>query len=616
MNRSRGLAAVGLLAAVAGLAAALIALTRSDGGDEVGRCTAPDEASVVRVWNEQVLDAIRRDTPAPTVHARNLFHLSAVMWDAWVAYGGDGQAVYVDLDRSASDANAARIDAINLAAHRLLTERYRDAEGRIETLSALDATLAEQCGQLDVASLDDSSAAAVGLRIADEVLDQTFDDGADERLRYLDPDYRPVNPPLDPTTSGTELVDPNRWQPLALETSIAQNGLPLPSGPQVFIGSQWGEVEGFALSDGEIPGLPVDPGPPPLLGTDTDLEYRKSLTEVIEAGAALETGVATIDLSPGARGNNEIGRDDGAGHELNPTTGGAYEPNVVDLGDYGRVIAEYWADGPDSETPPGHWNTIAHGVSDALSSERLLVGREGDPVDRLEWDVKLHLALNGAMHDAAIAAWGAKAHYDYVRPISMIRHAGGLGQSSDPDGPSYHPEGLLVVDGLVEVVTAESSAPGERHEALADHVGEVAVRSWLGAPDDPEVETTGVGWLLAVDWVPYQRPTFVTPAFAAYVSGHSTFSRAGAEVLAEFTGSPFFPGGLSTWTVAEGALLHEDGPTADVTLQWATYGDAADEAGRSRIFGGIHVAADDVAGRLMGAEVGRAAVAAAFELFG
>ena len=57
-------------------------------------------------------------------------------------------------------------------------------------------------------------------------------------------------------------------------------------------------------------------------------------------------------------------------------------------------------------------------LSDALGDEL----RIGDTVvDHLEWDVKLYLALNGAMHDAAIAAWGSKRHYDYARPISMIR---------------------------------------------------------------------------------------------------------------------------------------------------------------------------------------------------
>ncbi len=42
--------------------------------------------SVARLWDEALLDAIRRDFPAPTVHARNLYHASAAMWDAWAAY--------------------------------------------------------------------------------------------------------------------------------------------------------------------------------------------------------------------------------------------------------------------------------------------------------------------------------------------------------------------------------------------------------------------------------------------------------------------------------------------------------------------------------------------------
>ncbi len=109
------------------------------------------------------------------------------------------------------------------------------------------------------------------------------------------------------------------------------------------------------------------------------------------------------------------------------------------------------------------------------------------------------------------------------------------------------------------------------------------------------------------DWVPYQRSTFVTPAFASYVSGHSVFSAAAAEVLTSFTGTEFFPGGLLEYEIEAGSFLHEDGPTEDITLQWATYGDAADEAGRSRIWGGIHIPADDEAGREIGREVGEAA---------
>jgi hypothetical protein len=189
----------------------------------------------------------------------------------------------------------------------------------------------------------------------------------------------------------------------------------------------------------------------------------------------------------------------------------------------------------------------------------------------------------------------------------MIRYMGGLGQSSDPAGLAYHRDGLPLVPGLIEVVTDASSAPGERHAALAGHVGEIAVRAWAGNPADPATETSGAAWILAVDWVPYMPPTFVTPAFAGYISGHSTFSRASAEVMTAFTGSEYFPGGLSEWTVAASSFKVEAGPAADVTLQWATYADAADQAGLARLYGGIHIPADDFAGRRVGAACGQAA---------
>jgi len=204
-----------------------------------------------------------------------------------------------------------------------------------------------------------------------------------------------------------------------------------------------------------------------------------------------------------------------------------------------------------------------------------------------------------------VAAWGLKGHYDSARPISMIRYLGAKGQSSDPDRPSYDPDGLPLRPGLIEVVTRSTSALGERHEHLAEHIGEIAIKAWRGNPSDPESEIAGVGWIRAADWVPYQRATFVSPAFAGYVSGHSTFSRAAAEVMTAFTGSEFFPGGLSEWTIEPGGLVTETGPERPVTLQWATYFDASDQAGISRLYGGIHIVADDFAGRKMGSTCGR-----------
>lgn len=217
--------------------------------------------------------------------------------------------------------------------------------------------------------------------------------------------------------------------------------------------------------------------------------------------------------------------------------------------------------------------------------------------------MKLYFALNGAVHDAAIASWDCKRKYDFVRPISSIRYLGGRGQSSNSNGPAYHPLGLPLVPGLIELVTSATAAAGQRHAGLVP--GRMAIIAWGGEPANPATEFTGAKWIHADTWLPYQRDTFVTPAFAGYVSGHSTFSRAAAEVLTRMTGSAYFPGGLGTFHAAAGVFLEfEDGPSVDVTLQWATYFDAADEAGRSRLYGGIHVPVDDGPGRIMGSTCG------------
>ncbi len=567
----------------------------------------PEGHSVARIWDEALLNAVRRDFPAPTVHARNLFHTSAAMWDAWAAYDPVAAGYFVTEKHEAEDVATAREASISYAAYRLLLHRYSIATGLEETFSELAETMESLCYRIDYVSTEGSSPAAFGNRIAATIIEATREDGSLEPERYAADDYRPVNEPMVVSEPGTTLRDPNRWQPLALEVQIAQNGLPVPGSVQTFVGPNWGYVEGFALA-ASSDGVPLDPGAPPYLDDPiTDAEFRDAAVDVVRFSALLDPGASTrLDIGPGGRGSSTVGTDDGTGHAANPVTGLPYAPNVALHGDYGRVIAEFWADGPESETPPGHWNTLANAVADTPGMS-LRIGGVGPEVDRLEWDVKLYFALNGAVHDAAIAAWGAKAHYDYVRPISMIRFMGGAGQSTDPAAPAYDPHGLPLEPGVVELITAESIAAGEPHEHLASYLGEIAVRSWRGNPEDPAAEASGVDWIRAVEWVPYQRPSFVTPAFAGYVSGHSAFSRAGAEVLTAITADEYFPGGLFEWKVVQGGLLHENGPSDDVTLQWATYYDAADEAGISRLYGGIHVAADDYRGRVMGATVGQEA---------
>ena len=592
------------------VAADRLVTVRTEPWRVAGCVPAPTGRSVARTWNEAILDAIRRDIPAPTTHARNLFHLSAAMWDAWAAYDPKADGYFVNEKHTAPDVQAARETAISYAAYRLLLWRYAQGANLQVTFAELTATMGSLCLRPDFTMASGDSPAALGNRIAAAVIKAGRSDGSLEAQHYQDESYVPVNEPLVVKKPGTTMHDATFWQPLALDQVITQNNVELPGKVQVFIGAQWGHVRGFALPPSKR-GVPIDPGAPPI-GLPESAAYKEAAVAVIRQSSELDAGDGRkIDIGLDVQGNNPLGTNDGHGYATNPVTGQPYAGNPVLLGDFGRVLAEFWADGPNSETPPGHWNVIANTVSDSpLLATRIGPGE----ANRLSWDVHLYFALDAAVHDAAIAAWGLKRQYQSVRPISMIRFLAGNGQSSDPAGPSYATNGLPLVPGLIEVVTAASSAPGQRHAALAGHAGEIAVRSWRGAPKDATT-TAGVGWVLGASWMPYQRPTFVTPAFPGFVSGHSTFSRAAAEVLSGYTGSPFFPGGSFEQVFTPGYLKFEQGPSAPLTLRWATYYDAADQAGLSRLYGGIHVAVDDFAGRRIGSRVGKGAWALAQRYF-
>ncbi|MEM8768657.1 MAG: hypothetical protein AAGE43_14505, partial [Pseudomonadota bacterium] len=200
-----------------------------------------------------------------------------------------------------------------------------------------------------------------------------------------------VNPGLQVELAYTSMADPNRWQPLELERRITQNGQEESETLQSFIGPHWGSVTPFAIDAAGAP-VPVDPGPPPLLtfGEDPaeDTVFIDAAMQVVAYSALLDpTDGETIDLSPAVRGNSPLGSYESPGYGANPVTGEAYGTNVVLHADYGRVVAEFWADGPDSETPPGHWNTIANSVSDVIAEQPdfdgYRIGGSGDVVDRL-----------------------------------------------------------------------------------------------------------------------------------------------------------------------------------------------------------------------------------------
>ena len=585
--------------------------------------------SIARNWNEQILDAIRHDTPHPPAQARNLFSLSVCMWDAWAAYDTNGAVGYVYRDKhSATNIALARREAISYAAYRILRERYVYSRTASNTLYNLDTNMLSLGYLTNNFSTDTSTPAGVGNAIYLAVSAWFINDGArqtngtpyplsDPPVAY--PDY-PVaeggyvytNPPLRTDRSGiidqfgNTVADINHWQRLYIVNAVDQNGFPIAGPIQNYLGAQWLGVRPFALT-GTAPNQPwIDlAGPPPFFNSSTHAAFTSNVVEVIRRSSELtpDDGVM-IDISPGAFGNNTLGSNDGTGRTNNPATGLPYAPNIVKRGDFARVLAEFWADGPNSETPPGHWNVIANRVADNTNTVKR-IGGTGPVVDNLEWDVKVYFAVNAAVHDAACAAWGLKRYYDGWRPLSAIRYMGMLGQSTDSLAGSYNPNGLPLITNLIELVTASSVSSG-RHAGLTP--GKIAIHTWPGQPTNSVTEHSGVIWIHADSWIPYQKATFVTPAFPGYISGHSTFSRAAAEVLAGITGSPFFPGGLFVADVAVAntstGLSFENGPSQPVELQCATYYDASDQAGLSRLWGGIHPPADDLIGRRTGAQCG------------
>ncbi len=608
------------------------------------------EHSVARLWNEELLESVRNDFARPTVHARNLFHVSAAMYDAWAAYDDTADAWLNDESVSAKDIEAARREAISYAAYRVLEHRFADSPGADYVLPRYVKLMGDLGYDINNNEMVGDSPAAIGNRCAAAIIEFGLSDGANEQNDYENLVYEPVNPPLimDPEgehVGNPDIIDPNRWQPLALEFFVDQSGNPIPLGYPDFLSPEWGEVVPFSLdpeTDLEIIHddklnydwkVWVDPGPPPHWGTpEGDEYYHWGYEMVVLWSSHLDASDGVMwDISPASMGNAPLvddyeslynffdGNDWGQGYDINPVTGEPYEPQIVPRGDYGRILAEFWADGPDSETPPGHWFDILHDVSDALEVK---AWRGEEIVNDLEWDIRTYFTLGGAMHDVAVASWSVKGYYDYVRPVSAIRFLADLGQRSDPRADSYHPGGITLYPGYIELVTEESIQRGERHEHLAgdnnENVGKIAIKAWRGPAyiEDEETDVAGVGWILAEEWWPYQRPSFVSPPFAGYVSGHSTYSRAAAWVMTHMTGSEFFPGGLGVFDCPQNEfLVFEDGPSMDIQLQFASYFDASDQCSLSRIWGGIHPPADDIPGRLMGNYIGPKAVAYAETFF-
>ncbi|WP_309572090.1 DUF6851 domain-containing protein [Deinococcus sp.] len=333
-------------------------------------------------------------------------------------------------------------------------------------------------------STNPGSPCGVGNLAAAELLADRHDDGSNQANAYADPTgYMPVNTP-------DTVADGGRWQPLRV--SDGHGGF----GVQAFATPHWGGVTPFALKRPDQ----FQPVPPAKWGTP---DFLEQVREVL-----------------------------------------AYSATLTPLH---KALAEYWADGPSGELPPGHWTLFASVVS----------GRDGHDTGQ---DARMFFALTGALMDASVSCWDAKRHYDYARPASAVRH-------------------------LLRGKT---------------------VRGW-GGPGHDNIA------LPADHWTPYQGATVVTPPCAEYTSAHSTFSAAAATILRLITGSDVFGHGVTL--PALGSRVESGTPATPTRLTWATFSEAADEAGLSRRYGGVHFRDADLAGRAAGRQIGTLAFLRALHHF-
>jgi hypothetical protein len=607
--------------------------------------------TMARHWHEVVSKTTHLSAADPTQHARDFFHFSLTLWETWRLYNSGGSVIGdADVLRdigAPSFASSERRDATDAAlaqaAFAFLSRRYAASRNAAAIAELLAAAMNETGAAADETT--------IGARVASAIHGWALTDGACEDTKYAcrDKVYTTKNPDLmNPLWSGAgALRDPSRWQRLKMGVFTDKSDVTINGYPD-FTTPQWGRVRPFAIVRPAGADAYFDPPPPPMWGPDgtsaSHAQFVGNHTVVAKCSSwndpddGAEWSISPGDHALGAnsRFGETIGCDAnlssacanvGVNHQFNPATQKPYAPNRAKRGDYLRVMSEYWERmfwraGPESDSPTRLWNWLLDRVvlDDAAFDFRWAGASADAPLDRQEFELRSYLLLNAGLHDAAIAVWEVKLKYDSARPVSALRFMASLGQSSNTSADNYHAGALPIIEDLMRIVTPADVCearcgnysmaergflPGPFFYVGINNIGKMMVRAWRAQTN---TGVYGVGWFLGQDWNTFRRPTFVTPPFPGFVSGHSTFARVAADTLVRITGSAFFPGGLYSFTFPADAFFVPDGGIHhDVELQWATYSDAADECSLSRVYCGAHIPADDVPGRRMGRRVAAAA---------
>lgn len=495
------------------------------------------------IWDQVAQSLVAETEPGPTNAARIYAMLHTAIYDAYAAHDASAVRVAIDLDGDNVEIREASADEIDAAMHHAgYTVLHTLFPQHREMLDRL------MRDRLDLSPNDhDSAEARIGRDAAGDMLRLRLD----EKDRLTDrkaADYSPVNTNPD----DVKVIDAwtPEWRGNAPEQDV-----------QTFLSPEFPLLEPFALPANADGSTDFDairpPAPEPFFMPDfADASLDIPEGSVTLAAAAVVGGVtyAAGDTVPVTR--------DLIGEVINPAFIAQSERLIeasANLTTQDRAVAEFWEDGPGTSYPPGTMMTLAQFVSE----------RDGHDAAT---DAHLFLAMGNAMFDAAVAAWDSKVVYDYARPVQVIRDLGQLGLIGEP--------------GVDELTGQEGNV----------------IRAFAGY--DPDTGASlGTRTILAENFVTYQNPEGdFSPPFAEYVSGHSTFSGAAAAVLESFTGDNDL--GASTILPAGGSEFDPTFPDTPLVMSWPDFDSAAQDAGVSRIYGGIHFDDGNIAGLALGEEVG------------
>lgn len=326
--------------------------------------------TVTNLWNDTILLGLEIGTNTsalqlgPPMVARLLAMTYTAAYQAWAPYSDTanpylpgGPSRRPGQQRTLANKNVA----VSYAIYRVATALFKDS--RIRAL--LDAQMAALQLDINDTATSGNSPVAIGNNAAQLVLASRANDKSNQDgtmagsttpgKPYGDyTGYAPSNPPglVFGETNRRHIVDPSKWQPLSY---INPNDGTVSTPP--FIAPHWGNVTPFALTSGH--------------------QFRPSAPQPFTSQGFLDQARFVIEVQ---------------------------QKLTLEQ----KIIAEFWADGPRSWLPPGHWCEVAG----LVSRERFFT---------LDQDVKMFFALSNAILDASIATWEAKRHYDYARPITAIR---------------------------------------------------------------------------------------------------------------------------------------------------------------------------------------------------